>query len=281
MQLSVIIVNHNQCRLLHRSLTALRPALQHLDAEIMVIDNASSDRSLHMLQSEFGEVQVMANSKNEGFSAPVNQAIKKAKGSYILVMHPSIVNGEDTLDKTLSFMDEHEHTAGITVRVLDAEGHFVKGSKKAMPEEWVKFFRFTGLSRLFSRSKLFSPHYEPGWDEEFENTETDVLNSCFMLLRRSALMEVDAFDERFPIFGYDIDLSYRLRLAGYQTYYFARTFVIQQAMAPAAQFSLRYVRNFYGAMLTFAAKYLFRMPELRLKTMPGAPTTAAAYGIKQ
>ena len=268
MKLSAIIVNQDMCKPLHNALSALQKAAHNCDIEIMVVDNASADRSVPMVQADFPGVGVTINDNDLGFAKAVNQAIGNATGEYVLIMHPSIINSEETLDRVLQFMDIHPHVGGLSVRMLDAEGHFMQESKKGMPAAWINFFRFTGLARLFSKSRLFSPHYEAGWVEEFENTETDVLNGCFMLLRKSALNVTGLFDERFPVYGYDIDLSYRMRLKGFRNYYFAKTFVIQQQVAQPSKVSWHHLRNFYGAMFTFAAKYLFKMPELRLKAMP-------------
>lgn len=279
MQLSTIIVNYNQCRPLRQALAALKQALSNVGAEIIVVDNASDDLSLRMLKAEFPHVQVIANDKHETFSKAVNRGIEIAKGNYVLVLEPSVIVGDETLEKLHEFMEQHPDTGGLSVRMLDAGGNFIEGSNKNMPPEWIKFFRFTGLSRLFSKSRLFSPHYQAGWIEEFENTETDVLNNSFMLLRRSVLNEVGLFDERFNVFGHGIDLSYRIRLAGFKNYYYAKTFVIQQALASVNKLSWQYIKNFYGAMFTFAGKYLFRLPEVRLKTMPG--WSPQAYELKQ
>ena len=279
MKLSVIIVNHNTRKLLKQALVALKVAVQQLDAEVIVVDNASADQSVQMVSSEFGEFTLISNDKDSGFSKAANQGIKVATGSHILLMHPSIIVGEDTFDKLLDFMELHPATGGLSVRTLDAEGHFIPESKKSMPESWINFFKYTGLSRLFSKSQLFSHHYQAGWVEEFENTETDVLNNCFMLLRKEVLNKAGLFDERFPVYGQDIDLSYRIRLAGFKNFYFAKTFVIQQHTLPVPKASVHYIKNFYGAMLIFAAKYLLKMPELRLKAMPR--WSSPAYELKQ
>lgn len=279
MKLSVIIVNHNTCRLLKQALAAVKVAIQQLEAEVIVVDNASADQSEQMVSVEYSNFKLISNDKNVGFSKAANQGIKASTGSQILLLHPSIVLGEDTLEKLLDFMNLHPDTGGLSVRMLDADGHFVPESKKSMPQSWINFFRFTGLSRLFSKSQLFSHHYQAGWSEEFENTETDVLNNCFMLLSKEVLNKTGLFDERFPVYGQDIDLSYRIRLAGYKNYYFAKTFVIQQHAVPVSKLSASYIRNFYGAMLIFAAKYLFKMPELRLKAMPR--WSSPAYELKQ
>jgi GT2 family glycosyltransferase len=279
MKLSVILVNQNMCSQLRLALTALKQAVQFLEAELIVVDNHSSDRSVAMLQQDFPDVRMIVNTSEKGFSGAVNQGIEAAVGEYVLVQHPTIITADDTLEKALNLLDAQPIIGGLSVRMLDAGGNYIAGSKKAMPNEWMQFFKFTGLSKLFSKSQLFSHHYTPGLSEEFENTETDVLNNCFMLLRRQALTQVGLFDERFKTYGHDIDLSYRIRLGGFKNFYFAKTFVIQQQVAPVSKWSWHFIKNFYGAMLIFAAKYLLKMPQLKLKAMPR--WAAPAYELKQ
>ncbi|WP_345955448.1 glycosyltransferase family 2 protein [Mucilaginibacter sp. PAMB04168] len=279
MKLSIILVNQNLHRPLRQAMYALKQAIQSLDAELIVVDNASTDRSVVMLTDEFQDVNVIQNIKPVGFATAVNQGIKASTGDYVLVQSPTVITAEDSLEKLLAFVEAHADTGGLSVRMLDAEGNFIADSKRAMPTQWIRFFGATGLSKLFSKSQLFSHHYHSGWGEEFENTETDVLNNCFMLLRRSVLNEVGLFDERFKAYGQEIDLSYRIRLAGYKNFYFAKTFVIQQSVPPVSKWSWHFIKHFYGAMLIFAAKYLLKMPELKLKAMPR--WSAPAYEFKQ
>ena len=92
-----------------------------------------------------------------------------------------------------------------------------------------------------------------------------------MLLRRSVIKEIGLFDERFTVYGYDTDLSYRIRLAGYKNYYFPKTFIINTKLSGASQFNWQFVKNFYGAMIIFAVKYLVKMPAIKLQSAPGLP----------
>ena len=86
------------------------------------------------------------------------------------------------------------------------------------------------------------------------------------------------FDEKFVMFGHDIDLSYRLRLAGYKNYYFPKTYIINFKGGNAPQFNWQYIKHFYGAMIIFAMKYLFKMPELKLQ---GNPKLPLAYEVER
>jgi GT2 family glycosyltransferase len=73
------------------------------------------------------------------------------------------------------------------------------------------------------------------------------------------------------MYGYDIDMSYRIRLTGYKNYYFPKTFIINTNGGIRPQFNWQFVKNFYGAMIIFAVKYLLKMPEIKLQGIPKMP----------
>ncbi|QJD97625.1 glycosyltransferase family 2 protein [Mucilaginibacter robiniae] len=278
MKLSVIIVNHNLCKPLRHSLNELQLALQTIDSEIIVADDASDDSSAEMVKNEFPQVTLLRSDKHQGFTKTANQAMAAAQGEYLLLANPDTISNADALHKMLDFMDAHADTGGLTVRMLDAEGNHIMDAQNGMPEAWIHFFKYTGLSRLFPKTRLFSNYYQGGWVEAFESTEVDVICNTYMLLRKSVIAQIGVFDERFPVYGQDIDLSYRIRLAGFKNYYFAKTFIIWQQARQTNKYSWQHIKYFYGAMLIFATKYLFKMPELRLKGLGRG--SAALYEFK-
>jgi GT2 family glycosyltransferase len=97
-------------------------------------------------------------------------------------------------------------------------------------------------------------------------------------LRRSALADIGLFDERFVQYGYDIDLSYRLRLAGFRNFYFPKTYFFKYDDRQKQSFSWNRVKYFYGAMLIFALKYLLRLPEIKVHERP--QMYPASYEVK-
>jgi GT2 family glycosyltransferase len=88
------------------------------------VDNNSVDGSVAMLEEKFKDVQLILNKKNTGFSYANNQAIKQAKGEYVLLLNPDTVVEENTLEKVISFMDSHADAGGMGVKMLDGKGNF-------------------------------------------------------------------------------------------------------------------------------------------------------------
>ena len=273
MKLSVVLVNCDERRLLKQSLAAIFTSFPATETEVIVLDNASADRSAGMIKADFPEVQLIENSQREGYTRAANQALLSAKGEYVLLLNPAIVVGADTLQKTVAFMDDHTQTGALGVRMINASGHFLPESKHGLPHAWAKFFKYLFLFRFFP--KLRANHHQSfsGWTEEFDSAEVDVLCRNFILFRKSVLVKAGFFDERFVHYGQDIDLSYRIRMAGYKNYYFAKTHVVNYQHSTTNKLSWSYLKNFYGAMFTFAAKYLFRMPAISLGTAKPVPAS--------
>lgn len=265
MKLSVILVNHNSSLELSLALTSLIKATKSIRSEIIVVDNASYDRSLDILAIDFPGVHVIANRKDEGLSKAYNSAIRLARGQYLLLISAESFSRMDAVEKMLDFMDHHTLAGGLSVRMVDRKGDYLPESKHSLNKSWESFLKFCGMASYFPKS--FSVHKTSDWTEEFENTEIDTLNENCMLLRRSALRETGLFDERFFCYGHNIDLSYRLRQHSFKNYYYSKTYIIQLPGKYINKFSWGYIRHFYGAMFIFAAKYLLKLPVFSIKNI--------------
>lgn len=265
MKLSVIIVNYNVEHFLEQCLMAVRNGLRQMEGEIIVVDNNSVDGSLEMLRNKFSEVQVIANKKNLGFAKANNQAIKVAKGEFILLLNPDTVVEADTFDKTVRFMTNHPEAGGLGVKMVDGSGKFLPESKRGLPTPAAAFYKIFGFTALFPHSKRFSEYYK-GYLNENEIHEVDVLAGAFMLIRKKLLDQIGLLDESFFMYGEDIDLSYRITKAGYKNFYFPETRILHYKGESTKKSSVNYVLVFYKAMLIFARKH-FTGKNARLLTL--------------
>lgn len=254
MKLTVILVSYNVKYFLEQALASVLKAAKNLSVETIVVDNASSDGSAALVKSRFPEVVLIENKDNKGFAVANNQAIKIARGEYVLLLNPDTLVQEDTFEKTLQFMDAHPEAGGLGVKMVDGKGIFLPESKRGLPTPKVAFFKLFGLSALFPKSKTFG-RYHLGYLDENKTHEVDVLSGAFMLMRKKALDEIGLMDETFFMYGEDIDLSYRITKAGYKNYYFPETRIIHYKGESTKKGSLNYVRMFYNAMVIFARKH--------------------------
>lgn len=254
MRLSIIIVNYNVRYFLEQALLSVQKAVEGLDAEVFVVDNHSADDSVEMVRRRFPWVRLIANDDNPGFSKANNQAIRQSCGEYVLLLNPDTLVQEDTFSKCLNFMDAHPGCGGLGVKMIDGSGIFLPESKRGFPTPFVAFCKTFGLSKLFPKSPVFN-QYHLGFLSDHETHPVDVLAGAYMMLRKSVLDEIGLLDEAFFMYGEDIDLSYRIRQAGYENYYYPHTTIIHYKGESTKKGSLNYVKVFYQAMIIFAKKH--------------------------
>lgn len=279
MELSVIIVSFNVCALLRQALLSLNEAARSISHEIIVVDNNSSDGSAEMVCKEFPGVRLIVSGSNEGYSAACNRGIMVCSGEFILVLNPDTVVSPDAIVRALSFMQAHPDAGAAGANMRDGSGRFLPESKRGFPSPLTSLFRFTGLGRLFPRSAFFNAYYL-GNKTENETCRADILTGAFMLIRRKALDTVGLFDTAFFMYGEDIDLSWRIRKAGYFNYYLHDVRIIHYKGKSASQDRERSIRHFYSAMHIFAVKHLGKAWHMPVKAVITLFATVAVARLR-
>jgi GT2 family glycosyltransferase len=229
-------------------------ASENIACEVFVVDNNSVDGSVTLIKEKFPQVNLIVNKTNTGFSVANNQALKIATGEYVLLLNPDTVVQEDTFAKILAFMDSHPDAGGLGVKMLDGQGNFAPESKRGLPTPEVAFYKMFGFSRFFPKSKRFGKYHLTYLSED-QLSEIDVMSGAFMLIRKTVLDKIGFLDETFFMYGEDIDLSYRIKKAGYKNYYFPDTQIIHYKGESTKRSSLNYVVIFYKAMAIFSKKH--------------------------
>jgi GT2 family glycosyltransferase len=254
MDLSVIIVNYNVKYFLEQCLHSVYKSAQNLTTEIIVVDNNSVDGSCQMIHEKFPQVVLIENKENVGFSKANNQAIRKARGKYMLLLNPDTVVQEDTFSACVHFMDTHSDAGCLGVKMIDGKGNFLPESKRGLPTPQVAFYKIFGLSALFPSSPRFG-RYHLGFLDKDKTHQVDVISGAFMFLRKNVLDRTGLLDEDFFMYGEDIDISYRITQAGFKNYYFPGTTIIHYKGESTRKSSINYVIVFYNAMSIFAQKH--------------------------
>jgi len=253
MDLSVIIVNYNVKFFLEQCLCSVSKAVDSLNAEVIVVDNHSTDGSHTYLQDRFPFVRFIINNGNLGFSKANNQGIQQAKGKYILFLNPDTIVPEDCFSRCIAFMQSGSEAGALGLRMIDGTGKYLKESKRGFPTAWVSFCKMSGLTSLFPKSRIFARYYLGHLSDE-QNQQVNALSGAFMLVKKEVLDKTGGFDERFFMYAEDIDLSYRIQNAGYKNYYFAESTIIHFKGESTIK-DPRYIHLFYTAMSQFVQKH--------------------------
>lgn len=255
MKLSIIIVNYNVKYFLEQCLNSIFASSINFDYEIIIVDNSSSDNSISYLQSRFGQsnIRYITNKDNPGFAKANNQAIKLAKGEYLLLLNPDTVLGEHVLQNVIRFLDQNLQAGAVGVKMINGYGQFLPESKRSIPSPWVSFCRLSGLQTIFPKSQIFGKYNLLYLDKDSIN-QVPVLAGAFMMIRHSIIDQAGVLDEDFFMYGEDIDLSFRIEQAGYKNYYLPET-IIHYKGESTDKNDYKYIKAFYEAMLIFYRKH--------------------------
>ncbi|SFA71853.1 Glycosyltransferase, GT2 family [Flavobacterium swingsii] len=250
MQLSVIILNYNVRYFLELCVLSVQKALSTIDAEIIVIDNNSSDDSCEMMKSRFPNVKLIENKENSGFPKGNNIGVAQAKGEYICILNPDTVVAEDTFVKTLAFAERQKNLGIIGCKLIDGTGNFLPESKRGIPTPFVAFTKIFGLYKF---SNYFGKYYAQHLHEN-ETGKVDILVGAFMVMKRELYLEIGGFDENCFMYSDDIDLSYMVLQKGKSNYYFHETTVIHYKGESTIK-DKTYMKRFQEAMNFFYKKH--------------------------
>ena len=254
MQLSVIILNYNVRYFLEQCVLSVQKALINLDAEIIVVDNNSSDDSCAMMKRLFPHIKLIENKENVGFPKGNNIAVAEAKGEYVCILNPDTVVAEDTFEKILNFCHSElvsESNLGIIgCKLIDGTGNFLPESKRGVPTPWVAFTKIFGLYKV---SNYFGKYYAQHLTEN-QSGKVDILVGAFMVLKRDLYLQVGGFDENCFMYSDDIDLSYMVQKLGKENFYFHETSVIHYKGESTVR-DEKYLKRFREAMQFFYKKH--------------------------
>ena len=285
MQLSIIILNYNVRYFLELCVISVQNAIQNIDAEIIVVDNNSSDDSCKMMKSRFPEIKLIENKDNLGFPKGNNIGVNAAQGEYICILNPDTVVAEDTFEKIIkSFSPNHyfqptthnlqptthnpqllasnlqpqtsnpqPQTSKIGIigcKLIDGTGNFLPESKRGLPTPFVAFTKIFGLYKI---SNCFGKYYAQHLSEN-QSGKVDVLVGAFMVMKRELYIEIGGFDENCFMYSDDIDLSYLVTKKGFSNYYFYETSVIHYKGESTVK-DEKYMKRFQDAMNFFYKKH--------------------------
>ena len=254
MKLSVIILNYNVRYFLELCVLSVQKAIQNIDAEIIVIDNNSSDDSCQMMKSRFPNIKLIENKENSGFPKGNNIGVAQAKGEYICVLNPDTVVADDTFAKILDFVTssavEKQNLGIVGCKLIDGTGNFLPESKRGVPVPFVAFTKIFGLYKL---SNYFGEYYAQHLSEN-QTGKVDILVGAFMVMKRELYNEIGGFDEKCFMYSDDIDLSYMALQKGKSNYYFHETTVINYKGESTIK-DQTYMKRFQQAMNFFYKKH--------------------------
>jgi GT2 family glycosyltransferase len=216
MILSVIIVSWNTCELLAQALHSLYTNADGMTLEVLVVDNASEDGSVDMVRERFPQVQLMTNSRNEGFARASNMAMRRARGKFVLLLNSDAELSAGSLSPLAAFLQSHARAGIVGPTLQNPDGSF-QASYGRFPSLGSCLASLLGVARWF-----YGPYYPSAGPDRFLSSHpkrVDWIGGACLLVRRKAYEEVGLMDEGYFMYAEDMDWCYRMRRQGWQVYH--------------------------------------------------------------
>ena len=264
LDLSVVIVSHRTFEHVGNCLRTLliEGGLHGLQAEVIVVDNASNDGTVEMIGAQFPQVRLIANTENLGFTRGNNQGIAAAGGRNILLLNPDTLVPDGTLARCVAFLEGQPETVGaMSCRVVSPDGSLQPYCARRLPTPWSESCRALLLDRLFSKSDLFNPEPFVRWDKTDARPVPAILGA-FMLIRQTALAQVGGMDERFFMMYEETDLCKRLGDKGYAIWYWPEAHIVHIGGQSTKQEPVITFANSHISALVYFAKHYPRSVNL-------------------
>jgi GT2 family glycosyltransferase len=291
--LAVIIVNYNTRELLAHCLRSVYASCTGVPFHVIVVDNVSPDGSAEMARTLFPQATLIVSDRNSGFGYANNLALRwlsaqaalptepvyveRASGprpgaqpareipeqgdspyrlpcDYVLFLNPDTVLPTEALEMTVGFMEEHKSAGILGPKVVKPDGSLDLACRRSFPTPLSSLFKLTGLSKILPRSKLIA-RYNLTYLSDDQTAEVDSVMGAYMLVRSAALEQAGLYDERFFMYGEDLDLAFRVKERGWKVYYYPAVEVLHHKGASSRKQSERSIREFYRAMQVFYQKH--------------------------
>jgi len=263
MDLSIIIVSYKCKDKLRTTLKAVYASQTKFSWEVIIIDNNSQDGTVEMMQQEFltrpqftGQTTFVANRQNVGFPKGNNQGIALAKGKYTLFLNPDTAVAPETLQIMMDFMKSRPQVGIATCKLVKANGELDLACRRSFPDPAVAFYRLSGLSKIFKKSKKFAA-YNLTHKDVNEQTEIDSCSGAFVFMSSECRNAVKGMDEDYFMYGEDVDLCYRAKQAGFKIWYYPKTTTVHYRGQSSRKAPQRALYAFHDAMWIFYKKHLY------------------------
>jgi len=251
LEISAILVSYNTRQMTLDSLQALAGELAGISAEIIVVDNASSDGSADAIRAAFPQIKVMQCGWNAGFGVANNLAMKEAKGRYLLLINTDAFVRPGAVRELTGYLDRHPKAALVGPRLLNADGS-LQPSCYRFPSPWRAWAENLYISAMFGNDSSLGDYRH--WAHDRERIVDWVVGAC-CLVRREVYEQVGGFDERFFMYAEETDWQRRMRVAGWEIGFTPAAQVMHLGGASGAGEKPKINRHFFGSLDLYELKH--------------------------
>jgi len=189
-----------------------------VDYEIIVSDNASKDKTVRIVYSEFKNVRLIRNRRNIGFAASNNKAVERAAGEYLFFLNPDTVMINDAVTILKNYLTEHKDAGCVGAKLEYYDGRHQYSCRK-FPNYLNVFFGRRSVFRTIFPSNPISKSYMMESLDYTKVQKVDWVMGAAFMVRKNEFCDIGLFDEQFFLVVEDTELCYRMKCRGFNVYY--------------------------------------------------------------
>lgn len=252
--IDIIIVNYKSTEYLIKCIESIYRHLDGVRINIYIQDNETNN-SIGAVENRFREVKIQRNTKNLGFGAAINQALRKCHAPYIVLLNPDTILPDGSLKKAIEFLSANRKIGVIGPRIYEQDGS-IQGSARRYPTPWTSIFgRKSPLTRLFPKNPITKKEFLCFDCVNSEEIEVDWVSGACMIIRREAIHRIGGFDERFFLYWEDTDLCKRIKEAGWRVVYFPKAQIYHSVGKSSETKAIRSIFHFHRSCFRLFVKH--------------------------
>lgn len=212
---AIVIVTYNSEEQIQECLESVFKQRRNVSQQVVVVDNQSRDNTVKLIQRQFPEVELILPSENLGFAKGVNLGASHADADFVLLLNPDTVILDHAIDVIVDFARAHPAHGLYGGRTLKPDGSLEPSSCWGVPTLWSMALFASGITTLASKNRWLDPESLGSWQRDSVR-EVGVITGCFLLTPLKLWNELAGLDERYFMYGEDVDFAMRAKAAGYR-----------------------------------------------------------------
>lgn len=237
-RVSIIILTYNSSRFIDSLLKSLK--VFGKEAEIIVVDNDSTDDTIEKIKNS-KELKIIETGKNLGFAAGINYGAKKANGEFLLFINPDAKFEKGKLEDMISIFENNEKVGIVGGKMIGNSGNVEMSAGK--------FFSFApSILIALGLDEAFGVRFSPN-----KTSKVDFVSGGFMMVKSKIFKDLSGFDEKFFMYIEDMELCFRTKKAGFDTYFNPNVEIMHLGQGSSNRSFA--IKNIYKGILYFHKKH--------------------------
>lgn len=257
MDVTISIVSYNTRDLLKRCIESISKHTKGILFEVIVVDNASDDGTIEMVERKFEKVRLINNKENKYYTGANNQALKKARGKYFLILNADTYFVDNSIKKIVDYMEKNINTGAVEGLEVYEDGRLVpNGSKFSTP--LIDFYELSFIGKRLKNKKMIND-YRIASKRRDQTFDIDVGCDAFLCVRTNLMRNIGGYDDNLLLYYTENDLCLRIKKLGYTIVHLGSAKVIHDVSSSVKKIGWKKFDIYYHDLVTYYIKHGYKI----------------------